>query len=348
LQQVELWREEGLAIRIVRESDWLAFVGLDGHRRDFDRLYTPAMLSQTLGLSVHQIRRWERLGLIRAVSRVCRLPYFDFREVASARRLSELIAAGVPVKEIQSGLDRLQHLLGGIDQPLAQLQILARDQHVLYRDRHGRLKTISGQILFDFDGGPTDVPESETETITLPLPAADREHWGAHDWFEEGRRLSDAGDVAPSIEAYRMSLMEDHDAPEVHFYLAEALYRLEDRHGALERYHVATELDHNYLEAWTQIGCLHAELNQLAAAVDAFRVALDVHSDHPDAHLHLAEALHQLHRTDEAVEHWRKYLEFDRRGPWAEAARRRLEEAGAEGIEGGPGTGDQGPEIGEQ
>jgi hypothetical protein len=32
-------------------------------------------------------------------------------------------------------------------------------------------------------------------------------------------------------------------------------------------------------------------------------------------------------RTDEAVVHWERYLQFDSRGPWAEQARQRLEAA---------------------
>jgi tetratricopeptide (TPR) repeat protein len=133
-----------------------------------------------------------------------------------------------------------------------------------------------------------------------------------------------------------MSLMEDHDAPEVHFYLAEVLYRQGNIAGALERYHVAAEGDHQYLEAWTQIGCLHAERGELAAAIDAFEVALDVHPDFPDAHLHKAEALHQLGRTGEAVVHWATYLQFDQSGPWADAARRRLETAAGDAPATGP------------
>lgn len=335
LEQVERWRQEGLDIRIVRESDWLGFVGLDGHRRDVERLYTPAMLSQSLGISVYQVRRWERLGLIRAVSRVYRLPYFDFREVAGARRLTELLEAGVPVKEIQTALSRLQQLLGGIERPLAQLQVLAQDQHVLYRDPGGKLKTVDGQILLDYEEFEQQPPpagnsdSAEDAPVILSIRAPDRDHWGAHDWFEEGRRLCDAGGFQHAVEAFRMSLMEDHDAPEVHFQLAESLYRLNDLRGALERYHVAAELDHNYLEAWTQIGCIHAELGDLEAAADAFRVALDVHADYPDAHLHLAETLHKLGQTSDAVPHWQAYLKFDRRGPWADAAQQRLEEAGS-------------------
>lgn len=326
-QHAERLKAEGLEIRVVSESDWLGFVGLDGRRGELHRRCTPAMLSQMLGISVHKIRQWERMGLIKAVSHVCRLPFFDFQEVAGARRLAELVEAGVPVKEIQTSLARLETVVGVGARPLAQLEILASDRHVLYRDERGHLKTASGQGLFDFDGPSTD---DSLDAESLPFPPAavpDRNQWTAHEWFEEGRRLADEGELAPAIEAFRMSLMEDADAPEVQFHLAEALYRQGNLPGALERYHVAAELDHNYLEAWTQIGCLYAQSGQLAPAIDAFGIALDIHPDYPDAHLHMAETLHEMGRTPEAVAHWTKYLEFDQSGPWAEAARKRLEES---------------------
>ena len=163
---------------------------------------------------------------------------------------------------------------------------------------------------------------------TIPLPVAEepsRHDWKSSDWFEEGRRADEEGLLTPAVEAFRMSLMDEHDAPEVQFHLAESLYRQGNAHAALERYHVATELDHHYLEAWTQIGCLLAELGRLSEAIEAFSIAIDIHPDYPDAHLHKAESLHQLGRMAEAVPHWQKYLEFDQSGPWAEAARQRLE-----------------------
>jgi hypothetical protein len=329
LQHAEKFNAEGLDIRIVNESEWLGFVGLDGWRGEPHRRCTPAMLSQMLNVSVHEIRRWERMGLIRAVSHVCRLPFFDFQEVAGARRLAELVEAGVPVKEIQTSLAQLQSVVGGGERPLAQLEILAGGKHVLYRDGAGRLKTAAGQRMFDFAGPPSG-EQPEPESLHLPIePSADRSRWTASDWFEEARRLADDGELVPAVEMLRMSLMDDPDAPEVHFYLAEVLYRQGNVAGALERYYVAVEFDHNYLEAWTQIGCLLSEQQQLTSAVDAFDIALDIHSDYPDAHLHKAETLHQAGRSMEAVAHWRKYLEFDQSGPWAEAARKRLEEVGA-------------------
>jgi DNA-binding transcriptional MerR regulator len=326
LQHALKFNAEGLDIRIVNESEWLGFVGLDGWRDELHRRCTPAMLSQMLNVSVHQIRRWERMGLIKAVAHVCRLPFFDFQEVAGARRLAELVEAGVPVKEIQTSLERLEAVVGVGGRPLAQLEILASGRHVLYRDGAGRLKTAEGQRMFDF-AGPPPSEQKEPESLQLPAePAADRSRWTASDWFDEARRLADEGDLAPAVEMLRMSLMDDADAPEVHFYLAEVLYRQGNVAGALERYYVAVEFDHNYLEAWTQIGCLLSELREFTSAIDAFDIALDIHADYPDAHLHKAETLHQADRSSEAVAHWRKYLEFDQSGPWAEAARKRLEE----------------------
>jgi tetratricopeptide (TPR) repeat protein len=286
------------------------------------------MLSQILGLPVHTIRRWERMGLIKAVSHVGRLPFFDFQEVASARRLAELVGAGVPVREIQNSLAQLEIVVGAGARPLAQLEVLASDRHLVYRDECGRLKTASGQRVFDFAG---PAPEKRGDDKALLHPAAllpDRSHWTSHDWFEEGRRLADEGELAQAVEALRMSLMEEFDAPEVQFHLAEALYRQGNAKGAIERYHVAAELDHNYLEAWTQIGCILAELGQFGPAIEAFDIALDIHPDYPDVHLHKAETLCQAGRWPEAVLHWRKYLEFDQTGPWAEATLKRLEEFG--------------------
>lgn len=335
-QEVTRWRQEGLEIRIVTESDWLGFVSLQDQKQEMHRHYTPAMLSQLLNVPVNVIRGWERSGLIKPASQIHRLSYFDFQEVAGARRLADLVAAGVSCKEIQTSLARLQGVLQGIERPLAQLEILGRDRKLMYRDQRGRLKTVGGQRLFDFEetraeGGDSsaDAPQDASEEpVTLSFASHVRDQWSGEDCYSEGCRLIEEGILPAASEAFRLCLMDQPSRVEAHFQLAEALYRLGNLHGALERYHVVVELDHNYLEAWTQLGCVYAELSQLESAVEAFDVALDVHPDYPDAHLHKAEVLHQLGRIQEAIVHWQQYLQFDQRGPWAAAARKRLEEAG--------------------
>ena len=148
LQQVTQWQKEGVAVRIIGESDWLQIMGLDGRSREVHSLYTPAMLSLSLDVPIGKIRRWERLGLIRPVRKVYRLPYFNYSEAAGVRRLSELLAAGVPLAQLESSLLKLSTMLPGIDRPLSQLNLLAQDARLVVRDGHGLVEASTGQQLF--------------------------------------------------------------------------------------------------------------------------------------------------------------------------------------------------------
>lgn len=329
LQQVTEWRQQGLDIKVVPESEWLHLLGLEERRRDVHRLLTPAMLSQSLNVSVGLIRHWERIGLIKPVKKVFRLPYFDFQEVACVRRLAELLQAGVSQHELEANLSRLQSMLPGTERSLAQLTLLARDHHVLIRDEAGILEPISGQRLFEFDEELLAEPRiSRTETASDPvtLSACHLVTPASHtDWLERGTHLLEEARITDAVEAFRCALLSEPTNPETHFHLAEALYRSGNLGGAFERFHVAVELDQQYLEAWTQLGCVAAELGQTQSALDAFDIALQSHADYPDAHFHKAELLHRLNRSAEAVPHWQAYLAQDQRGPWAEVARQRLD-----------------------
>jgi tetratricopeptide (TPR) repeat protein len=329
LEHARQLHDKGESIQIVSESEWLKLLGIEPPERKSHQLYTPAMLCQLLNVPVHEIRRWERAGLIQPVKKVYRLPYFEFEEVASARRLCELAAAGVRPEQIANSLERLNTLLPNVVRPLEQLEVLARgEKGLVFRGETGLIET-SGQRLFDFDPPAFDAPlENEPSTIPIrpalsDLPAG-RENCSAEDWFHEGLRLTESNEIVPAVEAFRLAIINDPLNPSFHFHLADALYRQKKLDAAIERYHVAVELDHNYLESWTQLGCVLSETGDQLGAKSAFEIALDVHPDYPDAHFHLAGVLEQLGEVDEAAEHWQKYLEFDQQGPWAEIARERL------------------------
>lgn len=325
LQHAERLKSLGEPLRIIGESDWLQLLGLTERREEMHCLYTPAMLSQMLDVSVHVVRGWERAGLIRPVKRVFRLPYFDFQEAASARRLSELLASGVSREELEDSLRQLPSVKGGSARPLEQLRLLAHHHRVAIRDERGLREAASGQRLLEFEP-EAEAPPNEPHHETLKFPArTGLPDWTATDWFDEGCRRYAAGEIDLAVEALRCSLMQKPTHPETHFHLAECLYRLGHARPALERYYCAVEHDHDYLEAWTQLGCLHAELGEADQALDAFRIALDVHADFPDANFHVAELLAAQGRFEEARPHWETFLKHHPRGPWADLARQRLE-----------------------
>lgn len=327
LQQAERWRRSGCDIELLNESHWLALLGLNDHREEVHRLYTPAMLSTILGISVHVIRGWARAGLIRPVRMVHRLPYFDFREVSSARRLNELLESGVPRKDLEESLKRLPSVQRGDERPLEQLQILAHRLGVVIRDDHGLMMAANGQRLLDFDGNQSESeppPESETFPSIRFSPEKLRDP-EPKDWLIEGCRLYDADRLREALDAFRLAAMASPNSADVHFQIGECLYRLGRIEPALERYYAAVEHDADFLEAWTQIGCLHRELGDPATARVSFETALKLLPEYPDAHFHLAETLYDLGEIMEARVHWDEYLQHDSRGPWADIARQRLE-----------------------
>lgn len=323
---------QGHALRILNESDWLRLLGFEQGEREVARLHTPAMLQQLLGVSVSLVRRWERLGLIHAVQRVYRLPYFDFREVAGVRKLQELLEAGVSRSEIESSLAALEHLLPSVKRPIAQLEILERDARLVVRDNASLVDPRSGQRLFDFE--PTDAAATSTSeaapqlklhsAVDDALEIQPQPNWSTEDWYQQGCRLLDANDATGAIEAFRLSLMDSPSDPELHFQLADALFRANNLQGALERLHVAVEHDHDYIEAWTQMGCLRHILGDSTGALQALDIALAAHPAYPDALYHKASIVAELGQEAEARELWTRYLKFDRRGPWADVARQRL------------------------
>lgn len=336
LRQVLAWNLDDGDCRVVREADWLHLIGLDERRQDVRREYTPAMLSRLLNVPVNRIRRWETIGLLRAVRSVGRLPLFDYREVTGARRIAELLESGVDENHLRNSVEALRAILPADAASVSDMPVESRAARLLYRDRRGLLEPATGQRCFEFQSETdSDSDESDVEpppVINFPLASSHEcddalNTRSAEEWFEEGCRLLEDHQPLAAAEAFRLSLLEEPNRPSAHFYLAECLYRAGNRLGALERYYAAVEIDREFVEAWTQIGCVLAELDEPAAALDAFQFALRVHPENPDAHWHIADLLWRRDEKEKAVPHWEAYLERDADGPWAETARQRLDEA---------------------
>jgi DNA-binding transcriptional MerR regulator len=140
---------------------------------EIQRLYTLAMLAALLELPIATLRRWHRRGLIRPVQTVHRLAYFDFREVATARRLAELAEAGIPPREIDKQLAALSRLLPEIERPLAELSVVVEGKSLLFRQGEGLIEA-GGQWRFDFDAADPSL-EDESQDAPAVLKMLPRE-----------------------------------------------------------------------------------------------------------------------------------------------------------------------------
>jgi len=295
------------------------------------RLYTPAMLSDLLKVSVATIRRWHRLGLIVPAREVHRLPYFDFQEIATARHLAQLLANGTSPKAIKNKLAELSRFVPDVDRPLAQLSVIVEGKQILLRQHEGLVEP-GGQLRIDFDALDeaesnyiADADPHESATVSLADHLSEQsEPTTPEEMVNLAVDYENAGQLEAAVEMYRAALTAGGARAELCFRVAELLYLLGDVSAARERYFMAVELDEDFVEARANLGCVLAETGELDLAVAAFQGTLAHHRDYPDVHYHLARTLEELSRSEEADLHWRKFLDLAPDSPWAEEARERL------------------------
>ena len=324
-------------LQIISETEFWQRIGIDHEESGSNgtQYYTPAMLAELLELPITTIRRWQRRGLIRPARQVNKLPYFDFQEVASARRIAKLIQLGDSPKTIESKLLKLAELTPELQRPLSQLSIIVEGRDVLLRRGEGLVEP-GGQKRIDFDAIESPAQHDEEARDVLDIAAAhgdEKEEISIESIYSFSRpqqyvaladQFEDAGELDSAVQVYRAMLLAFGPSPESSFRIAELLYLLGDIPAARERYFLAVELDETYVEARASLGCVLAELGQPEMAVSAFRGALDFHADYPDVHFHLGRVLDDLGNSQDAEEHWRKFIELSPKSPWAEEARERL------------------------
>lgn len=335
-------------VLVMHETDLWQRLGLVDAPQSVRRLHTPAMLAHLLGVSVRVIRRWHRRGLIKPVRTLHRLPYFDFQEVATAKRLAQWVASGASPEAIERRLMELIEIVPDLRRPLDQLSILIEGKHVLLRQGEGLIEP-GGQLRFDFDalgstsdqstptaessifrldairstiqGSQHDAPWQASDPMGFPPTADDPED----DLLMSAYLAEDDGELQTAIDCYHAILVRDGASAHVHFQIAELLYRMGETVAARERYYAALEVDPEFVEARSSLAGVLAETGQLELAVAAYQGALALHDDYSDVHYNLAKILDELGRGEEASIHWDRFLQLAPRSPWADEARGRLD-----------------------
>jgi Tfp pilus assembly protein PilF len=322
-------------VELLGESELWGRIGLVDSGQGIERLYTPAMLAELIEAPIAAIRQWHRRGALRATREVRRLPYFDFEEVRVARKLAALLAAGCSLSTVNRRLNELGRLLPESPRPLADPAVVVEGRRLFVRRGEG-LAEPSGQLVIDFDAAkPPAAGEADAAgPVAIPFVAAlgagsTGRARGAHPAASDDLRalaaeLEECGRDDQAVDVYRAILVSGDFAADDHFALAELLYRTGDLSAARERYYVAIELDEDFVEARSNLGCVLAELGDCGLAEAAFRGALEYHPDYADAHYHLARLLDRANRPDEASRHWQLFMSLAPASPWADEARDRL------------------------
>lgn len=287
--------------RLCPESALWQRIGLMELEQHVHRLYTPAMLASLLGISVAVIRRWHRRGLLRPLREVRRLPYFDFQEVTTAKRLAELVAGGASPHLLERNLELLAGWLPTVERPLAQLSVLVEGKQLLLRQGDGLLEP-GGQRRFDFDSPHPSQPnlpgdEDESPSIRAAAPL------GVRTAFEIGEAHADLevdlddldfapralAETGPAAGTSSSSNKADASVPTADE-LADLAVDLEDQgelKAAAETYRAAMAAGGPQAHICFALAEVLYRLGDLAGARERYYTALELDEDYVEARCNL-------------------------------------------------------------
>lgn len=262
---------DGVPLELVSEEEFLGRLGVNMPSPVRGR-HSVRDVCRLLDISAPRVRMWIRLGLIEPVETIHRLDFFDYREVANAKRLAELIRGGASTGEIRRGLEQLRGWLPDAHLPFSQLAMLESAGRLLVR-LNGELFDPDGQRLFNFDSEASS--ESVVPLVTGGVPL--------DELFEAALEAEDAGQYRRAARLYRQAIEIDAENPVLHFNLGNVQFAIGAWAAACDAYREAVSHDPNYVEAWNNLGSALAELGEESDAVAAFRQALRLVPGYADA-----------------------------------------------------------------
>lgn len=274
-------------------------------------------------ISDGRLRYWDRSGFLSPTGRDGRTKCYTFQDLISVRSAKTLLDNGVSLQRTRRILTELREKLPRSTHPLGQLRIRGDARTVVVIEDEREFEADSGQLLLDFS------VSSLEQTIVSELPArrAAAERRTAYEWYLEGCRLDEnEATLTQAEEAYHRAIHLDSSLANAYTNLGNIRYRAGAVEDARALYEKAIEVDPAQPEAHYNLGFLEFEVGAFEEAEACFRRALDLDPTFADAHFNLAMTVFRMGLVDEARVHWKRYLSLEPTGPWAEIARRRLQE----------------------
>jgi tetratricopeptide (TPR) repeat protein len=290
----KLSRAGTYGIPVVSERRFLEWIG-KAVPDSWNRAYSAGQIATLSKLSHDTVEELVRFGLLNP-----RGGLFGFRDLASARQISQLFAHGIGLSEILRSVKEVRAWLPEAD--LSNLRLYPATHHAIEIEQPDGRTDKRGQFVL-----PVNAPASNADAL-----------------FEQAQAAEDAGDIAEAERLYRVLMNCDPTDAAPPFNLGNMFRATGRKIEAEAALRAATRADPTFAEAWYNLSDLLDEQGRSEAAIDCLRSALRASPDYADAMFNLALLLQRGSRHKEAAECWRQYLANDAQSEWAARARRSL------------------------
>lgn len=224
-------------------------------KADYQRVkstYSVQDIKQLFGLSERLIRRWTDEGVVpAAVMSDAGEPVYDFRALTQFRRVRELRAQGLTLKQVERELQGQMNLFKPVQSPVVRLLSPFEEALLLHERGDGKAAELYREAIAEGDNladaycnlGIIELDEGRMskalDCFTLALKH-DPRHVEAH--YNLANLYFDAGDLQLAKLHYESAAQLEPSFSPLHYNLALVYYKLDDLNGACDALHRYKEL----------------------------------------------------------------------------------------------------------
>lgn len=284
-------------------------------------IFSATEVARLTGLSVARLRRLDREGVVSPSSESAGRRSYTFRDLVVLRAVQELLARKVKLGDVVGAVRALRGKLPKAVRSLTELRIVSDGSRVVVHTADGAYEPLTGQLLLDFE---VKQLRDDVVRVLRPKREVDRRRL-AFQLYRSGCELDEQpGSLEEAAELYQRALTYDPTLSLAYTNLGNVRYRQGNEELAVDLYHRALDLDPGQPEALYNLGFCLLHRGKAAAAVSFFQGAIGSNAEFADAHLYLAMAYELTGDRRSARDAWRRYLELEPVGEWADYARQHI------------------------
>jgi tetratricopeptide (TPR) repeat protein len=290
-------------------------------REPVSDVFSLGEVAKLLGMSTGKLRSLDKNDVVAPSGRRRGRRAYTFQDLIALRAARDLLKQKVRLKDVARAIDSIRAALPAVTKPLAELTIVSDGRQVVLKSQSGSYEPVSGQMLLDFD-----VRALRDDVVRVLRPNAGKARARtAYDLYVRASQLDeDPATLDEAEKLYRRAVELDPWLAIAYTNLGNICFRRGDEDRAVELYQRALGIDSVQPEAQYNLGYVMLERGRTQEAVDHFCGAIKSDPRFADAYFNLAMAYEQTGSPEDARPCWRKYLEIEPTGTWAEIARRHL------------------------
>jgi tetratricopeptide (TPR) repeat protein len=284
-------------------------------------VFSPREVAKLLGLTAARLRSLDKAAIVSPSAMRDGRRAYTFTDLIALRATHDLLARRIRLKDVVQAIGALRRALPRVTRPLQELRIVSDGRRVVVQAEDGVFEPVSGQMVLDFR-----VDEVRDDVVrVLRHESAGARARSAYDLYMRASALDEDPSTFAEAEAlYKRATELDPHLAIAFTNMGNIRFRQGDEPAAEALYRKALEIDDRQPEAHYNLGYVMLERGYASRAVTYFEAAIKADPRFADAHFNLAMACEALGDKTKSRIHWKKYLELEPTGTWADIARDHL------------------------